>query len=116
MSEADLDPVIHQITRLQILAYLHRNRVVAFTTLRDALGLTAGNLQSHATRLEAAGYLVRRSVLRGVNFEQRFVITPEGSKAFKRYVREIQRVLESAGTFATHNAPGPPTDTPSSQP
>ena len=96
-----LDPVIHQATRLRIMAALQRNREASFARLRDALGLTDGNLASHAGKLVEAGYLTGRHVLAGTSFELRYRITPEGDAAFRRYADALLGLLGDAG------APGP---------
>ena len=91
--EPSLDPVIHQPIRLRILAALYRNRQASFTNLRDGLGLTAGNLASHAARLIEAGYVESGRVLAGINFEVRYRITPQGNDAFRAYVDNLQSLL-----------------------
>lgn len=88
-----LDPVIHQATRLRIMAALQRSREATFTGLRDALGLTDGNLASHAAKLEEAGYLASRRALSALGFELRYRITPEGDAAFRGYVEELLGLL-----------------------
>jgi len=92
----ELDPVIHQATRLRIMAALFRNREASFTALRDGLALTDGNLGSHAATLEKAGYVASRRVLAGLSFEVRYRITPEGSAAFVAYTRALQALLDAA--------------------
>ena len=52
-----LDDVVHQRVRLGILAVLDQADRADFTYLRNALGLTDGNLSRHLTVLEEAGYL-----------------------------------------------------------
>lgn len=103
--------MIHQATRLRIMTALQRNREASFTALREALGLTDGNLGSHAQRLEEAGYLVSRRALAGLSFEVRYRITPAGSEAFTRYARELLAMLgetdvADAGPPATTAAGG----------
>lgn len=88
-----LDPVIHQQTRLQILAALHRNTRASFTDLRDGLALTGGNLATHTARLEEAGYVRSERVLTRAGFEMQFVITPAGADAFARYLAELRGML-----------------------
>ncbi len=86
--------LIHQPTRLQIMAHLYQRRDLAYTTLRDALGLTDGNLATHAKRLEDAGLLLSRRVLQGRDgFQLRYQITRAGSQAFRAYVQELRRFL-----------------------
>ncbi|MEA3200705.1 MAG: hypothetical protein QOE90_2133 [Thermoplasmata archaeon] len=99
-----LDPVIHQATRLRIMAALQRNREASFTGLRDALGLTDGNLASHATALEKAGYLESRRVLSALHFELRYRITPKGDAAFRAYAEELLALLGHEGGGPRPNA------------
>ena len=88
-----LDPIIHQATRLRIMAALFRNREASFAALRDGLGLTDGNLGSHAAALERAGYLAARRALTRGGFEVRDRITPEGSRAFIAYAEALNALL-----------------------
>jgi DNA-binding transcriptional ArsR family regulator len=86
----DLDRVIHEPARLAILTVLAAAEEVEFTFLEDALGLTRGNLSSHASRLEKAGYL---EVLKA--FRQRvpvtsYRITKAGRDSLERYRRGLQ--------------------------
>lgn len=93
MAPIELDPLIHQATRLRIMTALHRNREAGFTRLRDGLGLTDGNLGSHAERLAQAGYIESRRVLTPRGFEVRLRITTEGSRAFAAYVEALRALL-----------------------
>lgn len=90
----ELDALIHQRTRLSILAALHRNRQASFTDLRDGLDLTGGNLKSHADKLEDAGYIESFRALVGTEFETRYRITDEGSEAFQDYLEDLESLLE----------------------
>ena len=88
--------MIHQATRLRILAALYKNRESSFTQLRDGLALTDGNLASHAEKLRQAGYLETRRALANLSFEVRYRITPAGSAAFRAYVEELRALLADA--------------------
>ncbi len=90
----ELDPLIHQRTRLSILSALHRNRQASFTDLRDGLELTAGNLKSHADKLEEAGYIESFQALVDTDFQTRYRITDEGSAAFVSYLEDLGALLE----------------------
>lgn len=105
-----LDPIIHQSVRLRVMAALHRNREARFTQLRDALGLTDGNLASHAAKLEEAGYVKQRRVLTPHGFELRYRITPDGVAAFLEYVAELRSVLDEADAAAAGSPAPPPHD------
>ncbi len=57
---ADLDPLIHAPARLRIvttLAALTPGDRLTFPRLRELLDMTAGNLSTHLTKLEEAGYV-----------------------------------------------------------
>jgi DNA-binding MarR family transcriptional regulator len=92
----DLDPLIHQSTRLRLMMLLHRNREAPFTFLQSALELTPGNLDSHLTRLGAAGYVESGRVLTPGGFQVRVRITPAGDAAFQAYLRRLRSLLEDA--------------------
>jgi DNA-binding MarR family transcriptional regulator len=93
MPDEALDPILHQPTRLEIMAYLYRNREAAFTELRDQLRLTAGNLQSHGDKLRAAGYVEIDRVLARI-FEVRWSITPKGDAAFEAYFEALRALTQ----------------------
>ncbi len=52
-----LDEVVHQRTRLGILAVLAEGARAQFGFLQETLGLTDGNLSRHLRTLERAGYV-----------------------------------------------------------
>lgn len=99
-----LDPTIHQSTRLRLMTALYRNREARFTSLRDGLGLTDGNLASHAATLEKAGYLEQRRALTAAGFELRYRITPAGSEAYRAYVEELRALLDAPSPVAQVDA------------
>ena len=49
--------MIHEPARLMIIAYLYVVESADFLFLMRQTGLTAGNLSSHTSKLEAAGYI-----------------------------------------------------------
>ena len=59
-SAVDIDPVIHAQARLRIMATLAAVPVgdeLHFPRLRELLDMTAGNLSTHLSKLEGAGYI-----------------------------------------------------------
>lgn len=93
----DLPPellVIHQPVRLRIMGLLYTHRDLPFTQVRDHLGLTDGNLASHAKKLESAGYVEGRRVLLKTGFEMRYRITRDGADAFRHYLATLRGFLE----------------------
>lgn len=91
MELPELDALIHQRTRLQVMTLLFRNREAAFAWVRDQLDLTWGNLDGHADRLQEAGYLERDRVLTSDGFEVRLRLTDEGRTAFRTYLDQLER-------------------------
>jgi DNA-binding MarR family transcriptional regulator len=86
--------LLEQFTRLRVMVLLYRHRDLAARRIRDDLGLTDGNLASHAGRLEAAGWLETRNALGRRGFEVRHRITPAGSAAVQEHLARLRRLLE----------------------
>jgi DNA-binding MarR family transcriptional regulator len=88
-----LDPLLHQETRLRIVAALHRNGELSFADLASALGLTPGNLGSHAKRLHESGYVTQRHAIAATRIELRYRLTPRGTAAFLSYLDALRDLL-----------------------
>ena len=91
---ADIDRTIHEPARLMILALLYVVESADFLFLLRQTGLTRGNLSSHMSRLEAAGY---------IDIEKEFVdrkphtmlrLTDEGRAAFREYRQSMKQVFD----------------------
>lgn len=88
-----LDPLLHQETRLRIVAALHRNGEVSFATLTSQLKLTPGNLGSHAKRLEDSGYVSQRHAITPAGIELRYRLTARGTAAFLSYLDALRELV-----------------------
>lgn len=92
---ADIDRVIHEPARLLILAYLSVVESADFLFLMNQTKLTRGNLSSHLSRLEAAGYVeIKKEFVEKIP-RTLLSITGQGRKAFDEYRRNMQQVLDS---------------------
>ena len=89
----ELDRLIHEPARLLVVALLAELKAADFSFLQREAELSNGNLSSHMSRLEEAGY---------VNVEKRFVdrrpqtiyrLTPRGREAWTEYRRTMRRLL-----------------------
>ena len=92
-----LDPLIHQETRLRIvalLAGLGEGAKAEFTWLKEALGLTEGNLSSHLQKLEEAGYVRVEKGFRGKRPKTWVALTPEGRAAYEAYRKALLDLLQ----------------------
>ena len=91
----EIDRVIHEPARLLLVATLSVVESADFLFLMNQTKLTRGNLSSHLSKLEAAGYVeikkefvekIPRTLLR---------LTEEGRNAFVEYRQKMQQVLDS---------------------
>jgi DNA-binding MarR family transcriptional regulator len=94
MTAEPLDPVIHQVVRLRVMALLSRNRAASFVWVRDVLGLTDGNLGSHMFRLVSAGYAESNRTLTRSGFQVWLRITPAGDEAYRTYLTALRTYIE----------------------
>lgn len=62
---AEVDRVIHEPSRLMVVALLAAVKEADFQYLHQATGLTKGNLSVHLSRLEEAGYIAIEKTFRG---------------------------------------------------
>ena len=85
----ELDRVVHEPARLAILTVLASAASVEFKFLEKVTRLSKGNLNSHATRLETAGYLTVIKAFRGKVPVTSFQITPEGREALASYWKHL---------------------------
>jgi DNA-binding MarR family transcriptional regulator len=103
---ADLDPVIHAPARLAIMTALYVVQGADFVFLQKHTGLTRGNLSSHLSKLEVAGYITVEK-----KFEDRvprtlLKLTGRGSAALLRYREQMQRVLSEPPRPENPKPPG----------
>ena len=94
---ADLDRVIHEPARLLIAALLRNIETADFVFLLKETGLTKGNLSSHLSRLEEAGYVQIEKTYRGKVPLTLIGLTDAGRTAFDDYRRQLDGLLSRAG-------------------
>ena len=93
----ELDPIIHQPVRLQIMAALTalpEDAQLDFVALRDMLKLTDGNLSVHLRKLEEAGYVEMEKAFVGRKPRTFIAATPAGRAAFDAHVQALQSIIE----------------------
>jgi len=90
----DLDRTIHEPARLMILALLYVVESADFLFLMRQTGLTGGNLSSHLSRLEAAGYIDIQKEFVGKKPHTMLRLTDEGRGAFRAYRQSMKQVLD----------------------
>ena len=96
---AALNEVIHQSLRLKIMAALHAHtasEALEFIALRKITGATDGNLGSHLTTLEQAGYIETAKAFVDQKPQTRISLTREGRRAFREHVAYLKEIVELA--------------------
>jgi DNA-binding transcriptional ArsR family regulator len=91
---ADIDRMIHEPARLMILSLLYVVESGDFTFLMRQTGLTWGNLSSHMSKLEAAGYIEVEKEFVGRKPRTMLRLTDEGRTAFREYVQSMKQVFD----------------------
>jgi DNA-binding MarR family transcriptional regulator len=93
---AALDRLIHERVRLGIVSALAVRSPQTFVELKDALGLTDGNLSVHARKLEEAGYVACSKGFDGRVPRTEFRLTPDGRRALDRYLGHMEALIRTA--------------------
>jgi DNA-binding transcriptional ArsR family regulator len=93
-SLVDVDRVIHEPARLLIVALLSGARSADFLYLLRETGMTKGNLSSHLSRLEEAGYVEIEKSFRGKVPRTVCRLSRVGRGAFQRYREQMKRAME----------------------
>jgi DNA-binding MarR family transcriptional regulator len=91
---ADIDQVIHAPARLMVLTYLYVVESADYLFLQRLTGLTWGNLSTHLTRLEEAGYVTISKRFKGKKPHTSVSLTEQGRAAFREYKKSMQQVLD----------------------
>lgn len=90
---ADLDRIIHEPSRLAILVHLYVAESADFLYLMRQTGLTGGNLSSHISKLEGAGYISVKKSFKGKMPRTLLHLTSQGREAFEAYRQVIVQAL-----------------------
>jgi DNA-binding MarR family transcriptional regulator len=91
---ADINQVIHAPARLMVLTYLYVVESTDYVFLLRMTGLTWGNLSTHLTRLEEAGYITINKEFKGKKPHTTISLTRQGRAAFREYKKSMQQVLD----------------------
>ena len=91
----DIDKIIHEPARLMIMANLYVVESADFTFLMNQTGLTWGNLSSHITKLENAGYVVVEKTFVGKRPYSLLHLTEDGRAAFQTYRQQMAQLLDA---------------------
>jgi DNA-binding transcriptional ArsR family regulator len=90
-----LDRVIHDRTRLAILAALAATETLTFTDLKGVTGTTDGNLSVHARKLEDAGYLLCEKMFAGRTPRTEYRLSAAGRRALEKYLDHMDALIRA---------------------
>jgi DNA-binding MarR family transcriptional regulator len=90
---AEIDRLIHEPARLSIIVTLYVVESADYTFLMNQTGLTWGNLSSHMSKLEEAGYVAVEKSFVGKKPQTMAALTEAGRAAFRAYRQQMGRVL-----------------------
>ncbi|MBK8903442.1 MAG: transcriptional regulator [Anaerolineaceae bacterium] len=90
---AELDRLVHEPSRLAILATLAGCESADFQFLLNTTGLNKGNLSAHAIKLEQVGYVEVEKGFSGKSPYTLYRLTPAGRNALKAYQAQLQQML-----------------------
>ena len=88
---AQFDRLIHQPSRLAIMAVLAGCESAEFRYLLEATGLSKGTLSAHLSKLEGAGYVAITKSFKGKYPNTSAALTAEGKRAFRRYRKQYRQ-------------------------
>jgi DNA-binding PadR family transcriptional regulator len=90
----DLDKAFENKVRLGIMSALVVNDFLDFTSLRNLLEVTDGNLASHLKALESKKYVAFTKEFVGRKPLTKYQATTEGRQAFVRHIKAIEQLLK----------------------
>jgi DNA-binding MarR family transcriptional regulator len=91
---AEIDRLVHEPARLMILMVLYTLEEADFTFLANATALTDGNLSSHLSKLEAAGYVEIEKGYAGKKPQTLLRLTTLGRQAVDKYRDTMRQALK----------------------
>lgn len=85
----------HRI-RLGIMSILMVNESIEFTTLKELLDVTDGNLASHIKALEQEAYLSVSKQFVGKKPNTKYTATAEGKLAFENHLNALEQLIRQS--------------------
>jgi len=88
-----IDDVIHGRLRLGVMAYLSGVNPASFGELQSKTGTSNGNLSTHLSKLEAAGYVAQEKGYNGKRPQTLVHLTQAGRAAWIEYLGAMRDLL-----------------------
>jgi DNA-binding MarR family transcriptional regulator len=81
--------------RLGIMSALAVNDTLDFTSLKEFLDVTDGNLASHLKALEKENFIGVKKAFVDRKPNTRYVMTKEGKRAFEEHIAALEKLIRS---------------------
>lgn len=91
----EVDRLIHEPARYNIMALLYVVERAEFLFVQNQTRLTAGNLSSHLSKLEAAGYVTIQKEFVGKTPKTFLNLANQGRKAFEDYRNKMKELFST---------------------
>ncbi len=89
-----LNKAFENRVRLGIMSTLMVNEQIDFNTLKEMLDLSDGNLASHISALEKAGYVKVEKKFMGKKPNTVYKVTASGRKAFVQHLDALEELIK----------------------
>ncbi|APS40467.1 transcriptional regulator [Salegentibacter agarivorans] len=91
---SDINKAFDHRVRLGIMSVLMVNEYADFTSLKELLGVTDGNIASHIKALEKKGYVTVEKSFIDRKPNTRYSATKTGRKDFQKHIDAIENLLK----------------------
>lgn len=91
----EINKLIHEPARLLIISLLYVVESADFVWIKRQTGLTDGNLSSHLSKLESAGYIIVEKRFKNKKPNTLLKLSEGGRKAFEEYRKKLTQILGS---------------------
>lgn len=91
-----IDDVLSSKIRLGIVSLLITAEIAEFTYIKEALGLTDGNLSTHLKKLDEAGFVAIDKKFVNHKPKTSVRLTDKGVQAFREYVAFLENIINSS--------------------
>ena len=89
-----LDKAFENRVRLQIMSILMVNESYDFTSLKELLDVTDGNLASNLKALEKEEYIIIHKSFVGKKPNTNYQASPKGKKAFTDHLNALEQLIK----------------------
>jgi DNA-binding HxlR family transcriptional regulator len=92
---SSLNKLFENRVRLGIMSVLMVNDSYDFNSLKEALGVTDGNLASHLKALEENNLIKVNKQFIGRKPNTRYSVTQDGARSFRLHLKALEEIIKS---------------------